>query len=176
MKQAAKKPLGAETPAEVSFRVQQNGPASSHEEDSLPFLPALMLQPLENDVTPLLHPDPHPDVALVYTLRAGAEEPMQRCPPLSWGSCKPSGHLSPFKHTYSGHILRPLWDMVDPSTCCREACGQSFTASIAWSQIPNGDRHWLGRGGVGSILGRGCFLLRELQQIPLAVSTCAFGK
>lgn len=62
MKWAEGKPLGAEPQGEVSFRAQQNGPASRLGADSLPFLPALMPQPLENDITPLLHP--HTDVAL----------------------------------------------------------------------------------------------------------------
>lgn len=54
--------MGVEPRGKVSSRAQQNGPASRLEEDSLPFLSTLLPQPLENDVTPLLHPQP--DVAL----------------------------------------------------------------------------------------------------------------
>lgn len=53
--------------------------------------------------------------------------------------------------------------MVDPSTHCREASGELFTASVAaWSQILKEDRHWPGRGWVGVDSGkRWFFFIRE---------------
>lgn len=47
--------------------------------------------------------------------------------------------------------------MVAPNTCSKGVCGQLFTAPMAWSQIPNGNRHWLGRGQVGTDSGKRLF-------------------
>lgn len=52
--------------------------------------------------------------------------------------------------------------MVDPSTHCREASGELFTASVAaWSQILKEDRHWPGRGWVGVDSGKRWFFFYQ---------------
>lgn len=47
--------------------------------------------------------------------------------------------------------------MVEPNTCSTGAWGQLFAPSVAWSQIPNGNRHWPGRSQVGIDSGKRLF-------------------
>lgn len=92
------KNLAAEAQGEVSSKAQWNGPASGHEGDSLPLLPTLMPQPLENEVIPLLHPPPisGPSLSLPSGLQ---QKSLVQGAPLPLGSCEPPGHLGPFRQT-----------------------------------------------------------------------------
>lgn len=112
---------------------------------------------------------------LVSTLRARAEEPSAKVPPPSWGvanlqaTCTPLGRLGVVR--FSGLVAV----MFDPNTV--EWLVGSHSLHL-WHRpkSQNGTGTGLGEAGWGLILGRGCFLIRELQQMLLTMSTCAFGK
>jgi len=153
--------LGAEPQGEVPLRAQWNGPASGPEGDSLPLLPALMPQPLENEVTPLLHAPIQTWPFLVSILRAAAEEPSAKVPPPSWGAVNLQATWAPLGRLRVVRFYQVV--MVEPNTCSKGVCGAAVHCT--YSMVPN--PRWeqalaWERPSGGLVLGRGCFLIREL--------------
>lgn len=91
---------------------------------------------------------------LVSTLRAGAEEPMQRCPPPPW-------RLQSFRPPHSVSFPAPVVVMIRPALAVERLVG-SHSLHLWHSPSAHGRRHWFGRGRAGLVLGRGCFLIRGL--------------